>query len=268
MLLEHKNAVIYGGAGAIGGTVAQAMAAAGARVFLAGRTAARLQAMAETIRAAGGRAEVDVLDAMDEAAVDRHAQAVAERAGGIDIALNAVGVAHKQGTGLCALSYEEFALPLHAYARTNFLTARAVARQMVAKERGGVLMVLSTPATRMAGGGFYGYGAACAVLEGFTRQMAGEFGPHGIRTVCLRPDAIPEALARGTHAREAFHTEAVRAGLTEEALLDAARRPATLLGRLPRLQEVADAAVFLASDRASAMTACIANLSCGSVLDL
>ena len=77
MLLEGKNAVIYGAAGSIGGAAARAFAREGARVFLAGRTLATLGAVAEEIRSTGGAAETAEVDALDEAAVDTHADAVA-----------------------------------------------------------------------------------------------------------------------------------------------------------------------------------------------
>lgn len=266
MLLQNKRAIVYGGGGAIGGAVARVFAREGARVFLAGRTAGKLDAVVREIEGAGGRAEAQVLDALDEQAVERHAQEIAERAGGIDIALNAVGIAHVQGTPLAELSYEEYAQPLVGYTRTNFLTARSVAKYMV-RQGGGVLLTLSTPGSRMAGGGFLGYGAACAAIEAFTRHLAGELGPAGVRTVCLRSDAIPEALERGSHTSETFHKWAAAAGVPVAELLAQAARERTLLGRFPRLADVAEAAAFLASDRAGASTASIANLSCGSVLD-
>jgi 3-oxoacyl-[acyl-carrier protein] reductase len=77
MLLEGKNTVVYGGGGGIGGAVARAFAREGARVFLAGRTRERLEGVATRIRAAGGTAETAVVDALDRAAVDAHADAVA-----------------------------------------------------------------------------------------------------------------------------------------------------------------------------------------------
>src|SRR5439155_19033137 len=86
MLLEKKNAIIYGGGGAIGGAVARTFAREGARVFLAGRTQASLDGVAKEIADAGGTAEVAVLDALDERAVDEHARAVAAQAGSVDIA--------------------------------------------------------------------------------------------------------------------------------------------------------------------------------------
>jgi NADP-dependent 3-hydroxy acid dehydrogenase YdfG len=88
MLLEGKNAVIYGAGGSIGGEVARTFAREGARVFLAGRTRDKLEAVAADITAAGGAAEVAEVDALDEQAVDQHADAVAAKAGSLDISFN------------------------------------------------------------------------------------------------------------------------------------------------------------------------------------
>lgn len=266
MMLENRNAVIHGGSGAIGSAVARAMAREGAHVVLVARTPSRLHAVARQIADAGGSVETAWLDALDEQAVEGHVEALAARLGHIDIALNAVGIAHVQGTPLAQLSFDEYALPLHAYTRTNFLTARAVARQMV-KQRSGVIMTLSTPGSRMAGAGFMGYGAACAAVEAMTRHLAGELGGHGVRVLCLRPDAIPEAQQHGTHAREVFRQVAAHAGLGIDAMLAERGRAATLLKRLPTLDEVAETAAFMASDRAGAITASVVNLSCGAMTE-
>ena len=100
MLLEGKNAVVYGGAGAIGGTVARAFAGEGAKVFLAGRTLEALEALAGEIRDAGGTAEAARVDALDEGSVEGHADAVVGEAGGIDVSFNAVGLGDTQGAPL------------------------------------------------------------------------------------------------------------------------------------------------------------------------
>lgn len=264
MLLQNKNAVIYGGGGAIGGAVAQAFAREGAKVFLAGRTLAKLDRVAREISAEGGIAETAEVDALDEKAVDQHADAVAARAGRIDIALNAVGIPHVQGPPLAELSFEDFAHPIAAYTRTNFLTAKTVARHM-SNQGSGVILTLSTPGARLTGQGFLGNGVSSAAIEAFSRILAGELGANGIRVVCLRPHAIPEAVVT-SHTREAFSGFAERAGTTIEAMLAGMART-TLLKRLPTLAEVANLAAFVASDRAGAMTGAIANLSCGSLVD-
>lgn len=263
MLLSGKIAIVHGGSGAIGGAVARAYAREGAQVHLTGRTREKLQRVADGIRAAGGRAEIAPLDALDAAALDAHADAVAAQAGGIDIVLNAVGIVHVQGPSFAELSVQDYLQPIADYNRCNFLTAHAAARHM---RRGGVILTLSPPGSRMAGTGFLGYGVTCASIEAFTRLLAAELGPAGIRTVCLRPHAIPEAVPV-SHARAVFADSARRAGMSIDAMLEQAGQQGTLLGRLPTLQQVAEYATFLASDRAGATTGAVANLSCGAVVD-
>jgi 3-oxoacyl-[acyl-carrier protein] reductase len=265
MLLENKNAVIYGGGGAIGGAVARAFAREGATVHLAGRTRPSLDLVAKEISATGGRAETAEVDAQDASAVDRHADAVAASAGSIDIAVNAVGIAHVQGTPFAELSFEDYAHPITAYTRTNFLTAKAVARHMTERGSGVILMIAPGPGARLSGQGFLGNGVAAAALEALSRILAGELGPGGIRVNCLRPHAIPEAVAT-SHTRELFTGMAGLSGLSLEAWLSGLAGT-TLRGRLPTLAEVADTAAFLASDRASAMTGAIVNLTSGAVVD-
>src|SRR5690242_2109655 len=123
LLLEDRNAVIYGGGGAIGGAVARVFAREGARVFLAGRTRAKLEAVKGDIAAAGGTVETAQVDVFDQEAVEEHAGAVAAAAGGIDIALNAVSVVHDQGTVLADLSLAEFMRPIEGFLRTLFITS-------------------------------------------------------------------------------------------------------------------------------------------------
>src|SRR5688572_32482292 len=112
MLLKNKNAVSYGGGGAIGGAVARVFAREGARVFIAGRTQARLDAVAADITAAGGTVETAQVDAFDQRAVESHADAIVAKAGGIDIVLNAVSIMHDQGTMREDLSLDEFMKPI------------------------------------------------------------------------------------------------------------------------------------------------------------
>src|SRR5215207_11518874 len=107
MLLENKNAIIYGGGGAIGG-VARTFAREGARVFLAGRTREPLDAVAKDIRSAGGSAEVDELDALDERAVEEHAQAVAAQAGSIDVSFNLISRGDVQGVPLVDMTIVDY----------------------------------------------------------------------------------------------------------------------------------------------------------------
>jgi 3-oxoacyl-[acyl-carrier protein] reductase len=263
VLLENKNAVIYGGGGAIGGAVARACAREGAHVFLAGRTRAKLEAVARDI---GDAAEVARVDALDEGAVNEHADAVAAKVGRIDITLNAVSIMHVQGIPFAELSLEDFMHPINAFMRTNFITAKAAARHM-RDDGSGVVLTLSTSGSRLMAPGFIGYGVTCAAVEAMTRLLAVELGPRGVRVICLRPDAIPEAAATGSVSRDIFRPLAKHGGVTVAQMLEQAAEDRTLLKRLPTLAQVADTAVFLASDQAGAMTATVANLTCGAVTD-
>jgi NAD(P)-dependent dehydrogenase (short-subunit alcohol dehydrogenase family) len=264
-LLANKTAVVYGGGGAIGGATARVFAREGARVFLAGRTQAKLAAVARDIEAAGGIAEIAVLDVFDEQAVNAHADAVAAKTAGIDIMLNAVGIAHVQGKPFAETSLVEFELPITLTARAQFNAAQAVARHMAPRNRG-VILTLTTPGGRIAGKGFLANGVFSAATEAFSRLLAAELGRQGIRVVCLRPDAIPDAVEL-SGSREVFEGFSKRLGISVADMLAEHGRKSTLLGRLPHLAEVAEFAAFAASDRAGAMTGAIANLTCGSMVD-
>jgi 3-oxoacyl-[acyl-carrier protein] reductase len=260
-MLEGKTAVIYGGGGAIGGAVARAFAGAGARLFLAGRTRARLEAVANDI---GAAAEVAEVDALDERAVADHAEAVAADAGGIDIALNAVSFPYVSGP-LAVLAVEEVMHPIDSFLRTNLITAKAVAQHMTAR-RSGTILTLSTVGSRFARPGNLGYGTTCAAIEQMTQRLAVELGPSGVRVVCVRSQAIADAPANGSYTGEVFAPLAAASGISVEQMLAQWGEDQTLLGRLPTLAQVADAAVFLASDRAGAITGAVADLSCGNAV--
>ncbi len=136
MLLEEKTAVIYGGGGSIGGAVARAFAREGAGVFLAGRTLERLEAVANEIRSAGGVAETAQVDALDERAVDEHADVVVARAGRIDVSFNLISHGDVQGTPLVEMALEDFERPVVTALRAMFLTSRAAARHMIRQGSG------------------------------------------------------------------------------------------------------------------------------------
>jgi 3-oxoacyl-[acyl-carrier protein] reductase len=254
MLLDNKSAVIYGGGGSIGGAVARAFAREGAKVFLAGRTRATLENTAEAIRATGGAAEIAEVDALDEQAVDRHADAVAAEAGGIDISFNLVTHPHTHGTPLAEMQVDDFMAPLETAARTTFLTARAAARHMI-RQRSGVILAFGGPGDRSGPMRDYYLGGtqvAFDAIETIRRQLSVELGPHGVRVVTLASGGVPESLPEGFDGRQAI-VEMIEGQ--------------TLLGRAATLEDVGNAAVFAASDWARTMTAAIVNVSCGALVD-
>jgi NAD(P)-dependent dehydrogenase (short-subunit alcohol dehydrogenase family) len=265
-LLEKKNAVIYGGGGAIGGAIARVFAREGARVFIAGRTRAKLDAVARDIAATGGTVETAQVDVLDERAVQEHADAIAATAGGIDVAVNAVSVMHDQGTPLADLSLEEFMRPIDGFLRPLFTTSKAVARHM-GRERPGVVLILSEPGAKLAIGGILGHGVSAAGKEAFSRLLAAELAPGNVRVVDIRPHAVVDAPEAGSYTKDLFTRSAAAAGQSVQDFLEGGLAQGTLLKRLPTLSEIAETAAFLASDRAGAMTGTVVNLSGGALVD-
>jgi NAD(P)-dependent dehydrogenase (short-subunit alcohol dehydrogenase family) len=263
MLLNDKVAVIYGAGGGIGGAVARAFAREGANLFLTGRHLAPVEAVAKEIIAAGGWAEAAEVDALDEQAIDKHLQSVIDKAGRVDISFNAVGIPNAKilGVPLVELDAEQFSLPITAYTRSYFLTARLAARRMVPKKSGVIMTVtalLSRTGTPLVGG----YGPAQAAKEALTRDLSAELAPHGIRVVGLRPQGIPETRT----IKEGYEPRAKASGMTWEQwqeLLASRTHPR----RLMTLAEMANVAVFMASDKASGMTGTTVNLTMGSLDD-
>jgi 3-oxoacyl-[acyl-carrier protein] reductase len=259
MPLKNKNAVIYGAGGAIGGAVARAFAREGARVFLSGRTLAKLEAVAKEITSSGGTADTAQVNALDEQAVQQHLGTIVKKAGGIDISFNAVGFQEIQGVSLIDLSVEDFAFPIAVWSRTVFLTGRAAARHMT-QQGSGVILTINAPAGHEALSG--GFAAACAAVEALSRTLAAEVGPRGVRVLCLQPNAIPESAA----LRESVVQHARGKNIKPEDMM-ASLANETLLRRLPTLEEVANVAAFMASDRASVMTGTVVKLNCGALVD-
>jgi NAD(P)-dependent dehydrogenase (short-subunit alcohol dehydrogenase family) len=255
MLLENKNAVIYGGGGAIGGGVARTFAGEGARVYLAGRTRGPLEAVAAEIEAAGGSAEVAELDALDEQAVDEHASTVSSLAGSIDVSFNLISRGDVQGIPLVDMKAEDFTLPITTGITSNFITARAAARRMI-EQGSGVILALdsgSANGSPMMGG--------TGPADTFIRNLASEVGPHGVRVLGIWTAGVPETLSPEKLASvdsNLVMDEAAFQGLLDR--LDEMR----MLRRSPRLAQVAAVAAFLASDNAAAITGTFINVTSGT----
>jgi NAD(P)-dependent dehydrogenase (short-subunit alcohol dehydrogenase family) len=261
VLLEGRNAIVYGGGGGIGGGVARTFAREGASVFLAGRTRASLEAVANGIAAAGGRAEVAELDAMDAAAVEEHARGVAARAGSLDVSFNSVSRGDIQGIPLVDLDAEDFGRAVSTGLTTQFNTARAAARLM-SEAGSGVILTLTSGSARGTMPLMGNTGPTDAVVETFLRYLAAEVGPSGVRVLGLYTAGVVETLTPEKIAAVNPTMRLDEAGLEQ---LVAGLGQATMLRRAPRLHEVAEVAAFLASDRASGMTGTIVNVTCGLV---
>lgn len=251
MLLEGKNAVVYGGGGRIGSAVSEAFAREGARVFLAGRTRATLDAVARRIEAAGGRAEAAALDALDEAAVDAHADAVVAAAGSLDISFNLISFGAVQGTPMAEMALADYLDPIVTLVRSTFVTWRAAARHMAAGG-GGVILAFGGEGHPPRDGHLGSLQTCFHAVEAMRRQLSVEAGKDGIRVVTLRTGGVAETLPAQLPGRER-----ILAGL----------RDASLLRHTASLADIGATAAFVASDRARAMTAATVNVSAGALID-
>jgi NAD(P)-dependent dehydrogenase (short-subunit alcohol dehydrogenase family) len=179
MILKDKTAVIYGGGGSIGGAVARVFAREGARVYLAGRTQASLDAVAEDIRAGGGEAETAEVDALDERAVDAHADDVAAHAGSLDISFNLIGHDVVQGTPMAEMDVDDYVRPVTVAVRSHFLTARAAARHMT-RQRSGVILAFGGEGDPQRGWHLGSLQVVFHAIESMRRQLSSELGEHGV----------------------------------------------------------------------------------------
>jgi len=195
--------------------------------------------------------------------VDRHLQYLTGMAGRVDISFNAIGIPDTDvvGVPLAELDAGQFSRPIMAYTTSYFLTARLAARRMI-PAKSGVIMTVTALHSRTGLPLVGGYGPAQAAKEALTRDLSVELAPHGIRVVGLRPQGMPETRT----IRNAYQPRAKATGLTWEQwqeMLASRTHPR----RLMTLEEMANLAVFVASDKTSGMTGTTVNLTMGSLDD-
>jgi 3-oxoacyl-[acyl-carrier protein] reductase len=263
-LLEGKRAVVFGAGGSIGAAVAKAFAAEGAEVFLAGRTKSKLEQVAREIAAADGISHVAAIDTLDDSAVNQYIDGIARQAGKVDIVIDLAGPAAREygnGTNAVDLPVEEFMVPLQAMLKSRFITARAAARHMVKQNTGVIIFVTGSPA-RPHVPGATAIGAAFAAMENLTANLAFEISPSGVRVVCIRTVA-------NVDSRSILDTAEIAAAqlhITKEQVLENIAQ-ANFLRVAATVQDTANAAVLIASNRARMLTGTVVNASAGAALD-
>lgn len=264
LILNGKNAVVFGAAGSIGAAVAKEFAAEGARVFLAGRTKANLESVAQQIANSGGQVRTTVVDSLDDEAVTDYMDVVVRESGKLDIVLDATGPLAKEygNTKLAVdLPVDEFLVPLQTIVRSRFITARAAARHMIKQHSGVIILVTGSPA-RPHVPGATAIGATFAAMENLTQNLAFEVSPQGVRVVCLRTTAnVDSRTIQDTTALIAGRMNIPKDRAIEQiAQYNFLKVPATV-------QDTANTAVLIASDRARMITGTVVNATAGAALD-
>lgn len=263
-ILKGKHAIVFGAGGSIGSAVAKEFAAEGAEVFLSGRSTSSVEAVAAEIVAKGGRAHPAALDTLDDAAVNQYVDDIVKQTGKIDVVLDFAGPLAKEygNTKLAVdLAVDEFLVPLQTMVRSRFITARAAARQMIKQHAGVIILVTGSPA-RPHVRGATAIGAGFAAMENLTQNLAFEVSPFGVRVVCLRTTA-------NVDSRSIQDTTALIAGQLNTTKDQAMERIAqyNFLKVTATVQDTANAAVLIASDRARMMTGTVVNATAGAALD-
>lgn len=235
--LDGRVAIVTGAAQGIGAATARRLANDGARVTLADLNQAGCETVAAEIASAGGEALALACDVADKDAVQRMVDATVERFGQLDILVNNAGVI--RDNLLFKMSDDDFDLVLNVHLRGAFLCARAAQKVMVERKYGRIVSLSSTSA--LGNRGQANYSAAKAGLQGLTRTLAIELGPHGITANAVAPGFIDTDMTRAT---------AQRMGITPE-VMQAAASERIAVRRVGKPEDVAAVIAFLVSDDAS-----------------
>jgi sorbitol-6-phosphate 2-dehydrogenase len=257
--LENKVAIITGGGSGIGAAICRAFAAEGARVAVTDLRLAAAEEVAAAIRAAGGQAAAWGLDVADRATVEAAADEIAARWGPADIWVNNAGVSRIVPFLEC--SDELWDLTLRVNLKGTFIGCQVALRQMLPRKRG-VILNMSSQSGKVGTSHYAAYCASKFGIIGLTQSLALEFAADGIRVNALCPGVVFTALWDEQHVggygrKRGLKPEEVRPYLESKIPL----------GRLCTPDDVAQTAVFLASDAASYITGQAINVSGGSVMD-
>jgi NAD(P)-dependent dehydrogenase (short-subunit alcohol dehydrogenase family) len=178
------------------------------------------------------------------------------RAGSVDVSFNLITRGDVQQIPLVDMTTSDLMRAVTNGLTSNFITARAAARQMI-KQGFGVILHLNSGSARGTMPMMGSTGPADAAIETFMRYLAAEIGPHGVRVVGLYTAGVADTLTREKLAQVGG------GGGIDPADVERAIAGMAMLRRAPRLTQVADVAAFLASDRASGITGTIVNVTCG-----
>jgi NAD(P)-dependent dehydrogenase (short-subunit alcohol dehydrogenase family) len=244
--LENETAVVLGATGVLGGTLAEGLAAAGAKVAVLGRSAERGEARAQAIRAAGGTAHFFAADALDRATLHAAHQALTAQLGAPSILVNAAGGNDPRVTVTPERAFETIALDDW---RANFdlnlvggvlLPCQEFGPAMCARGRGSIINIASVsahlPLSRVVA-----YSASKAAVLSLSNFLAREWAKSGVRVNTLTPGFFPAEQNR----KLLFHEDGSPTPRTQSIWSH------TPMGRFGRSEELIGACLFLAAEKAS-----------------
>ncbi len=230
--LKDRVALVTGGASGIGLAVAEALRAEGAAVVLADRNREALEAEAARLGAGW-----EAFDVGDETAVEAAVERIEAERGPIAVLVTCAGILQRM-LPPGDLGWKEWDLVQKVHLRGTYACCRAAGSRMAARRQGSIVTISSVAG--LTSGPLHSYGPAKAAIAHLSLCLAGEWGPAGVRVNSVAPGFT--------------ETPALQRGLELQALQEGALTASAALGRLVRAEEIAQAVVFLASERASAIT--------------
>ena len=231
--LDGKRALVTGAGRGIGRAIAEAFAECGAEVVLCARTRSEIEEAADILKARGLEATAQVCDVMDVAGFSN----LIENEAPFDILVNNAGTnRHKP---LSEVTEDDYDAVMNLNVRAVYFATKAVAKSMIAAGRGGSIMTLSSQMGHVGAANRTIYCASKWAIEGFTKALACELGPHKIRVNTICPTFIETPMTKPYFEDETF----------KNSVLSKIK-----LGRIGQVSDVTGAAVFLASDASSLMT--------------
>jgi len=231
--LDGRRALVTGAGRGIGLAAAAALAGVGAHVTLVARSGHEVEAAAAEIREDGGAAQSMVLDVLDIASV----QAAIAAAEPFDILVNNAGT--NRPKPFTEVPVEDFDAIMNLNVRSAYFVAQAVARRLIAAGRPGSIINISSQMGHVGGANRTVYCASKFAMEGMTKAMGVDLGPHGIRVNTICPTFIETPMTRPY-----FEDQAFRASVLSKIKL----------GRLGLVEDLMGAILFLAGDGAALMT--------------
>lgn len=231
--LHGKSAVVIGGSGVLGGVFAQALASAGAKVGIVGRTPEKIDQAVKSLTDQGAQALGVAVDASKRADIERACETFAREWGGVDVLVNAPGV--NSATPFFEIEDEEWDRIMEVNLKSIFIACQVFGKHMKERGQGGSIINISSISSGPPLSRVFTYSVSKAGVNNLTQWLAREFAPDRIRVNALIPGFFP--------------AEQNRKILSKERVDSILRH--TPMGRLGEPEELAGTLLWLASEKAS-----------------